>query len=109
MTPNEWAGDVTLPLDLRLSSWVNKTVYFHDASTDMITTSPIDTGAGVMSGVLVDANGNVWSYNQTLLGYQGLYTVGAKSGWGAGAFFSTTGYLETRNDSDKAKLNQPLV
>ena len=30
VTPNEWAGDVTLPIDLRLSSWVNKTVHFHD-------------------------------------------------------------------------------
>ena len=73
VTPNEWAGDVTLPIDLRLSSWVNKTVYFHD-TPNTITTDPIDTGAGVMSGVLVDANGNVWSYNQTLLGYNGLYT-----------------------------------
>src|SRR5208337_3484935 len=30
VTPQEWAGDVTLPIDLRLSSWVNKTVHFHD-------------------------------------------------------------------------------
>jgi len=108
VTPNEWAGDVTLPLDLRLSSWVNKTVYFHDTALDTITTSPIDTGAGVMSGVLVDANGNVWSYNQTLLGYQGLYSFGAKSGWGAGAFFSTT-TVRNRNDLDKAKLNAHAV
>ena len=108
VTPNEWAGDVTLPIDLRLSSWVNKTVYFHDTAIDTITTSPIDTGAGVMSGVLVDANGNVWSYNQTLLGYQGLYTFGRLSGWAAGAFFSTT-TLRNRNDLDKAKLNAHAV
>jgi hypothetical protein len=107
VTPNEWAGDVTLPIDLRLSSWINKTVYFHDAA-DTIATSPIDTGAGVMSGVLVDANGIVWSYNQTLLGYQGLYTFGTKSGWGAGAF-SSTSTLFTRNDLDKAKLNAHAV
>ena len=107
ITPNEWAGDVTLPIDLRLSSWVNKTVYFHD-TPGTITTDPIDTGAGVMSGVLADANGNVWSYNQTLLGYNGLYTTGARSGWGAGAFNTAT-TLVHRNDLDKAKLNDEAV
>jgi hypothetical protein len=107
VTPNEWAGDVTLPIDLRLASWVNKTVYFHDTA-DTITTSPIDTGAGVMSGVLVDANGIVWSYNQTLLGYQGDYTLGDKSGWEAGAFHSTS-TVRNRNDLDKAKLNAHAV
>ena len=108
ITPNEWAGDVTLPIDLRLSSWINKTVYFHDTATGTIETSPIDTGAGVMSGVLVDANGIVWSYNQTLLGYQGLYTFGERSGWGAGAFRTTT-TLRERNDLDKAKLNAHAI
>ncbi len=72
VTPNEWAGDVTLPIDLRLSSWVNKTVHFHNVING-ITEDPIDTGAGVMSGVLVDANGIVWSYNQSLLGCEGYY------------------------------------
>jgi hypothetical protein len=107
VTPNEWAGDVTLPIDVRLSSWVNKTVYFHDSPTSTIATSPIDTGAGLMSGVLVDANGNVWSYNQTLLGYEGLYTAGERSGWGAGAF--RFGSVYNRNDLDKAKLNAHAV
>jgi hypothetical protein len=107
ITPNEWAGDVTLPIDLRLSSWINKTVYFHD-TPNTITTDPIDTGAGVMAGVLADANGEVWSYNQTLLGYNGLYTTGAKSGWGAGAFNTAT-TLRNRNDLDKAKLNTHAV
>ena len=46
VTPNEWAGDVTLPIDLRLSSWVNKTVHFHDVING-ITEDPIDTGAGL--------------------------------------------------------------
>jgi hypothetical protein len=108
VTPNEWAGDVTLPIDLRLSSWINKTVYFHDSSTDTITTSPIDTGAGVMSGVLVDVNGNVWSYNQTLLGYRGLYSTGERSGWAGGAF-KTASTLRERNDLDKAKLNAHAI
>ena len=121
VTPNEWAGDVTLPIDLRLSSWVNKTVYFHD-TPNTIETSPIDTGAGAMSGVLVDSNGFVWSYNQTLLGYEGKYTLGTKSGWGAGAFkcpaggpppagtgCSPTGTVLLRNDLDKAKLNEFAV
>jgi len=104
VTPNEWAGDVTLPLDLRLSSWVNKTVYFHDVING-ITPDPIDTGAGVMSGVLVDANGQVWSYNQTLLGYEGLYTAGSQTGYDSGAFFRAT-TVRHENDLDKAKLNK---
>jgi len=107
VTPQEWAGDITLPIDLHLSSWIDKTVHFHD-TPDGITTDPIDTGAGVMSGVLVDANGKVWSYNQTLLGYLGLYTHGAKSGWGPSAFFDPT-TLRQRNDLDKAKLNAHAV
>src|SRR5208282_5601621 len=89
VTPQEWAGDVTLPIDLRLSSWVNKTVHFHDLLNGL-TEDPIDTGAGVISGVLVDANGQVWSYNQSLLGYQGLYTEGHLSGWEGAAFHDPT-------------------
>jgi len=70
VTPNEWAGDVTLPIDIRLSSWINKTVHFHNVING-ITEDPIDTGAGVMSGVLVDSNNIAWSYNQTVLGCEG--------------------------------------
>jgi len=72
VTPNEWAGDVTLPLDLRLSSWVNKTVYFHD-TPNTITTSPIHSVAGYLWGYLQGADGNVYSYNVTGLGYNGFY------------------------------------
>ncbi|MGA3108886.1 MAG: carboxypeptidase-like regulatory domain-containing protein [Candidatus Bathyarchaeia archaeon] len=72
VTPNEWAGDVTLPLDLRLSSWVNKTVYFHD-TPDTITTSPIHTGAGFLWGNLVGADGHVYAHNVTNLGYNDKY------------------------------------
>jgi hypothetical protein len=104
ITPNEWAGDVTLPIDLRLSSWVNKTVHFHNVINGIVE-DPIDTGAGMMSGVLVDARGTVWSYNQTLLGYHGLYSVGLHSGWGPAAF-STPSTVIHENDLDKAKLNQ---
>jgi hypothetical protein len=104
ITPNEWAGDVTLPIDLRLSSWVNKTVHFHNVINGIVE-DPIDTGAGMMSGVLVDARGFVWSYNQTLLGYHGLYSVGLHSGWGAAAFSNPSTVIH-ENDLDKAKLNQ---
>jgi len=107
VTPNEWAGDVTLPIDLRLSSWVNKTVHFHNVING-ITEDPIDTGAGMMSGVLVDANGQAWSYNQTLLGYQNLYTNGFESGWAAGAF-SLASTVRHHNDLDKAQLNKNSV
>jgi len=67
VTSNEWAGDVTLPIDLRLSSWVNKTVHFHDTSNTIVE-DPINTGAGFMTGWLLGADGNVYSYNQTALG-----------------------------------------
>jgi hypothetical protein len=72
ITPNEWAGDVTLPLDLRLSSWVNKTVYFHDTS-NTITTSPVHSGAGFLWGNLMGADGHVYAHNVTNLGYDDLY------------------------------------
>jgi len=72
VTPNEWAGDVTLPLDLRLSSWVNKTVYFHD-TPNTIVTSPVHTGAGYIWGTLTGADGHVYSANVTGLGYNSNY------------------------------------
>jgi hypothetical protein len=43
VTPQEWAGDVSIPIDLRLSSWVNKTVHFHDLP-GTIDTDPLSTG-----------------------------------------------------------------
>jgi hypothetical protein len=67
VTPNEWAGDVTLPIDLRLSSWVNKTVYFHD-TPNTIETNPIHSGAGYIWGQLTGADGHVYSSNVTGLG-----------------------------------------
>jgi len=72
VTPNEWAGDVTLPLDLRLSSWVNKTVYFHD-TPNTITTSPVHSGAGYIWGNLEGADGHVYAANVTGLGYNSFY------------------------------------
>ncbi len=44
VTPQEWAGDITVPIDLRLSSWVNKTVHFHDLA-GTINEDPMSTGA----------------------------------------------------------------
>jgi len=67
VTPQEWAGDVTLPIDLRLSSWVNKTVHFHDQFNSLIE-DPINTGGAFMTGYLTGADGNIYSYNQTALG-----------------------------------------
>ncbi len=69
VTPQEWAGDVTLPIDLRLSSWVNKTVHFHDQFNSLIE-DPINTGGGFMTGYLTGADGNIYSYNVTALGLQ---------------------------------------
>ena len=67
VTPNEWAGDVTLPIDLRLSSWINKTVHFHN-QPDSLVEDPINTGAGFMSGYLAGLDKQIYSYNQTVLG-----------------------------------------
>ena len=75
ITPNEWAGDVTLPIDLRLSSWVNKTVYFHDTA-NTITTSPVHSGAGFIWGNLIGADGHVYAHNVTALGLIETNTTG---------------------------------
>ena len=83
ITPNEWAGDVTLPIDLRLSSWINKTVYFHNTANTIVT-GPITTGAGFIYGNLIGADGNIYSHNVTNLGYDDLYYYCSYSSRGVG-------------------------
>jgi len=61
---NEWAGDVSVPMDLLLGSYVVKTVHFHD-TPGTLTTQPVSTGASVLTGELVDAAGNIWAHNVT--------------------------------------------
>jgi hypothetical protein len=69
VTPKEWAGDISLALDLRISSWVNKTVHFHN-NAGTLTPSSINTGAQYIVGSLVDAQtGTMYSYNVTTIGY----------------------------------------
>jgi len=64
---NEWAGDISLPIDLRVSSWINKTVHFHDNAGTLVT-SPISTGATMVVGTLNDAStGVLYSYNTTII------------------------------------------
>jgi hypothetical protein len=65
---NGVAGDVSIPVDLLLSSSVSETVYFHDVA-DTVTTSTINTGAGYLYGALKDSNNEVWSFNVTSLGF----------------------------------------
>ena len=67
VTPNEWAGDVTVPLDLRLSSWVNKTVHFHNTA-GTISTSPVVTGGDLLDGYLLGGDGHVYAFNYTDVG-----------------------------------------
>ena len=69
VTPQEWAGDVTLPIDIRLSSWVNKTVHYHNLATT-INEDPINTGAGFLYGYLRGSDGQIYAYNVTALGIQ---------------------------------------
>ena len=65
VSANEWAGDIALPMDLRISSWINKTVHFHD-NAGTLSTNPISTGAQVLVGTLTGAtSGILYSYNQT--------------------------------------------
>jgi hypothetical protein len=108
VTPQEWAGDVTLPIDLRLSSWVNKTVHFHNQANSLIE-DPIDTGAGFMSGYLAAADGHIYSYNQSAFGFTSFGLAGYASncnaapggppracypkGGGTGAYLSNGGSL----------------
>jgi hypothetical protein len=68
ITSNEWAGDVSVPVDLRLSSWVNETVYFHNLPNTQMT-STINTGAGYLYGSIGDSNNVIWSFNVTSLGF----------------------------------------
>jgi hypothetical protein len=58
----EWAGDVALPIDLHLTSYINKTVYFHNTPGTLMT-DPITTGASAFQGELLDAAGVRWSWN----------------------------------------------
>lgn len=71
ITPQEWAGDITLPIDLRLSSWINKTVHFHNLA-GTIQTDSINTGASFLYGGLEDQKGVLWSWNVTTLSTQAL-------------------------------------
>src|SRR5208337_4881216 len=99
ITPNEWAGDVTLPIDLRLSSWVDKTVHFHDTS-NTIETNPISSGAGYMWGNLIGADGHVYSANVTSLGLletvnsTGSYGLNPKCFQGVGGYIASCSYLD---------------
>jgi hypothetical protein len=68
VTANEWAGDVSVPIDLRLSSWINETVYFHNLQ-GVLTTSTVNTGAGYLYGALEDTSGARWAFNVTSLGF----------------------------------------
>jgi hypothetical protein len=68
VSSNEWAGDISLPLDLRISSWINKTVHFHDRA-GTLSTDAINTGATKIEGALYDAvTGVMYAYNVTTIG-----------------------------------------
>ena len=70
VSANEWAGDIALPMDLRISSWVNKTVHFHDTAGTLLA-SPVSTGAKYLAGGLYDPSNVMWSYNVTTISYVG--------------------------------------
>jgi hypothetical protein len=65
---NDWAGDISVPLDLLLSSSVEETVHFHNQQ-DTLVTSTINTGAGYLYGALEDSRNAILSYNVTSLGF----------------------------------------
>jgi hypothetical protein len=105
VTPQGWAGDVTLPIDLRLSSWVNETVHYHIRSGTLLE-DPIDTGAGFLYGYLTGFGGSgfVYSYNVTALGLRGLYAAGA----GAGGYTLATPFI-SGEDLDPARYNADSI
>jgi hypothetical protein len=68
VTPKEWAGDISVPMDLRISSWINKTVHFHN-NAGTLSPSSINTGAQYVEGALYDAvTGVMYAYNITTIG-----------------------------------------
>jgi hypothetical protein len=109
VTPQEWAGDVTLPIDLRLSSWINKTVHFHNQANSLIE-DPIDTGAGFLTGYLLGADGHIYSYNQSALGYntfgtryQGHLIGSATNNFGYSKGGGTGSYIQTVQQASGSK------
>jgi len=77
VSQNEWAGDVFLPMDLRVSSVINKTIHFHD-QPGTLTECPIEGCTGNTAGgdsrgnrYLVaevrDSNGNLMGENFTFV------------------------------------------
>jgi hypothetical protein len=67
---NEWAGDISIPIDLRISSWINKTVHFHN-NAGTLSTDPVETGATMMVGKLIASttDATMYAYNLTSLTY----------------------------------------
>ena len=106
VTPNEWAGDISIPLDLRISSWINKTVHFHD-NAGTLATAPISTGARYIAGGLYDANNVLYSYNVTTTGVGYVYANSNAARVAAGYLdgYPYPGY----NPLDKFDLNRGCV
>ncbi len=72
---NEWAGDVVVPIDLRLTDWVNKTVYFHNTPGTLLTDA-VSTGATVVDGGLYDAKNVLWAWNvSTISSSKGTWSI----------------------------------
>ena len=107
VSPNEWAGDVTLPIDLRLGSWVNETVHYH-IMNDTLTEDPIDTGAAFLYGILADMNGHDYSYNVTALGYKMKYSTSGE-GLCGGQFCNNPPPFISGEDLDPALINTHAV
>jgi len=73
---DEWAGDVFMPMDLRISSTINKTVHFHDlpgtlqecAVNGCLGPSPkngLAAGSRYLIAEVRDSNGVLWGLNFT--------------------------------------------
>jgi len=76
---DEWAGDVFMPMDLRISSTINKTVHFHDLpgtlqdcavdgcinSAGQNTKHGLANGARFLIAEVRDSSGKLWGMNFT--------------------------------------------
>jgi hypothetical protein len=54
VAPNEWAGDHFLPIDIRITSWVDKTLYFHDTAGTLEPKNVYDIKYDELEGALAE-------------------------------------------------------
>jgi hypothetical protein len=83
VSPQEWAGDIRVPMDLQLTGWINKTVHFHDLP-GTLKTAPV-RGPDAWRFMIVearDATGTLVALNFTQVPYWAESAVITLNGFG---------------------------